>query len=237
VLIELMKMCERHKIHLVSDEIYALSTFENRVDGAAAQADSTSDFVSVLEIGTAGIMDPSLLHVLWGMSKDFGANGLRLGVIISQSNPAFIMACRTCSLYSYPSALTENAVTAMLTDTQFVERYIRENQKRLADAHALAVEALRKYEIPYTPGVNAGFFLWVNLGKKYLEKHPEEKVQGEGDPHAITGIIFKKLMQTRVFVVDGEAAGAEEPGWFRLVFTQPRDMVEEGIKRIAEAVA
>ena len=63
VLIELMKFCQRHQIHLISDEIYALSEWQN------PEAPDAVTFTSVLSFDTTGIIDPTLVHVLWGMSK------------------------------------------------------------------------------------------------------------------------------------------------------------------------
>jgi aspartate/methionine/tyrosine aminotransferase len=226
---ELMKLCQQYKIHLISDEIYALSVWKNTVDQFDAEP---VEFQSVLSLNTGEYIDPQLVHVLWGASKDFGANGLRLGVIISQSNPEFLLACRACSFYSSPSSLTENAILAILSDKTFVESYLRTSEERLSEAYCHAVTLLKKYSIPYTPGANAAFFLWLDLGKKYAEGHSEVS-----DTAAITQVIFERLMERKIFVVPGEAAGAEEPGWFRLVFTQPKDVMEEGIKRISEAIS
>lgn len=228
----LMRLCQKYKVHFVSDEIYALSVWKDAADDLESQP---VGFGSVLSMGTTGIIDPNLVHVLWGASKDFGANGIRLGVIISQSNDEFLMACRTCALYSSPSSLTENAFLSILSDKDFVESYIKMNQQRLSDAYTFAVQLLNSHSIPHQPGVNAAFFLWVDLGKKYTERHPE--VSHLKDPHTITAVIYEKLMESKVFLVHGEAAGAEEPGWFRLVFTQPKHVVEEGIRRIAEAIS
>ena len=58
-----MQMCQRHQIHLISDEIYALSVWTNPEHPDAV------GFTSVLSVPTEGIIDPSLVHVLWGMSK------------------------------------------------------------------------------------------------------------------------------------------------------------------------
>ncbi|KAF2277791.1 aminotransferase [Westerdykella ornata] len=230
-IIALMKFCQKYKIHLISDEIYALSIFPN----TAYKLDKEPiGFNSVLSIDTSGIIDPELVHVLWGISKDFGGNGIRLGVILSQSNNSFLTACRTASLNSVASSLAENAVVEILNDRTFLNSYIEKNRQRLSEAHAYAIKVLKSYSIPYEPGVNAAFFLWVNLGTMYAERHPE--VRDAEDPHAITSIIFKKLMEKKVFLVHGEAAGAEEPGWFRMVFTQPKGLIEEGIRRISEAI-
>lgn len=39
---------------------------------------------------TGQAFDPARLHVVHGMSKDFGSNGLRLGVLITQNNPLLL---------------------------------------------------------------------------------------------------------------------------------------------------
>ena len=53
---------QRSEIHLISDEIYALLIWQN------PEAPDAVSFESVLSIDTTGIMNPGLVHVLWGMS-------------------------------------------------------------------------------------------------------------------------------------------------------------------------
>ncbi|KAF2180367.1 aminotransferase [Zopfia rhizophila CBS 207.26] len=231
-IIELMKLCQKYNIHLISDEIYAFSVWKNTIDELKEEP---VGFQSVLSIDTKGIIDPGLAHVLWGMSKDFGANGVRIGFLISQNNEPFLKAVRTCGLHSSPSSLAENAAAEVLGNEEFVERYTKTNQERLSEAYAYGVKKVKEHGMEHVPGVNAAFFLWVNLGKVWREKHPEEA--GKVDGEAITDVIFQKMMKNKVYVVTGDAAGAEEPGWFRLVFSQPKDLVDEGIKRIAEAIS
>jgi aspartate/methionine/tyrosine aminotransferase len=237
-IIGLMKLCQKYRIHLVSDEIYALSVWANVIDDLSFPP---TPFRSALSIDTAGIIDSSLVHVLWGFSKDFGANGIRLGVIVSQGNSAMLMAMATCGLYSSPSSLTENAAISILSDTTFLSNYIRTNQERLSKAHAHAVEVLRRHGIEHMPGANAAFFLWLNLGKKFLNNAQDKKVAddlaNEGmTADKITQTIYGRLMEKKVFLVLGDATGAEEPGWFRLVFTQAPELVEEGVKRVVDAL-
>ena len=42
---------------------------------------SPTPFVSTLSLDLRDVIDPTLMHVLYGASKDFCANGLRLGVV------------------------------------------------------------------------------------------------------------------------------------------------------------
>ncbi len=57
-----INFCHKHKLHFISDEIYALSQFKDTLDGKKA------DFVSVTSLD---LPDPSKVHVLYGLSKDF----------------------------------------------------------------------------------------------------------------------------------------------------------------------
>lgn len=56
-----------------------MSVFDN-----AAYPDATK-FTSVFSVNLSGIIDPLLVHVLYGMSKDFCGNGLRLGTLCSRN--------------------------------------------------------------------------------------------------------------------------------------------------------
>jgi uncharacterized tellurite resistance protein B-like protein len=58
-----MKFCQQYQIHLISDEIYALSIWDN------PEYPDAPKFTSVLSIDLTDIIDPKLVHVLWGMSK------------------------------------------------------------------------------------------------------------------------------------------------------------------------
>ncbi|KAJ5555114.1 hypothetical protein N7535_007558 [Penicillium sp. DV-2018c] len=225
-LIKLMQFCQKYQIHLVSDEIYALSTFENTIDEHPPQV----KFESALSIDTTDIIDPRLVHVLWGMSKDFGANGFRLGVIISQANTDVHAALTGPTLYTYVSAHTDYLASIILEDFVFTDWYLRENQKKLSESFAYTVKYLKDHGIEYGTGCNAAFFVWMNLGKKYRELHPEEEGEAIGDK------VMQRLLQKKVFLVSDSMAGSEKAGWFRMVFTQGQHHVAEALKRIVVAI-
>jgi aspartate/methionine/tyrosine aminotransferase len=73
VLKRCIQFCEKHNIHLVSDEVFALSEFEcpDLVDAPG--------FTSVLSIDLEALgADEKRVHVTWSLSKDFAASGVRL---------------------------------------------------------------------------------------------------------------------------------------------------------------
>lgn len=228
VMIQLMRLCQKYQMHLISDEIYALSVWKNTVD----QHPPPVKFESALSIDLAGIIDPRLVHVLWGLSKDFGANGIRLGAIISQANRDLHVALKGISLYSYASGISDHLTSLLLEDYQFTEGYIRENQRRLSDSYSFTVDFLKSQGIKHAPGCNAAFFLWVDLGKKYRELH-----QGTPSDDGVGEIVMQKLLQKKVFLASGALFGSEQDGWFRIVFSQPRGYLMEALERVVGALA
>ncbi|KAJ5372584.1 hypothetical protein N7517_004590 [Penicillium concentricum] len=226
VLVKLMRLCQKYQVHLISDEIYALSVFENTVDEHPAPV----KFESALSIDLTGIIDPRLVHVLWGMSKDFGANGIRLGVIISQANRDVHMALTGPALYSYASGLTDYLTALLLEDFDFTNRYIQQNQKLLSESYAYTANCLKDHGIEYATGCNAAFFVWMNLGKKYREVHPEDECEVVGER------VMQRLLQKKVFLASGFLFGSEKDGWFRIVFTQGHDYLSVALERIIAAI-
>lgn len=222
----LMALCEKHKIHLVSDEIYALSVWENAVDSHPPP----TPFTSCLSLSASGAMDPSRLHVLWGMSKDFGANGIRVGAIISQHNPALHAGLAPASLYSSVSSLSENLTANILDDKDWHMSYLAQNREKLAHKYRIVTEWAKENAVPYMPGVNAGFFLWVDLGAMYRQRHPEAVI---GD---IDEVVMQALLSKRVFLASGKAFGSEVLGWFRIIFSHEEAYLREGLRRIVEAI-
>lgn len=262
-IIELMKVCQKHQVHLISDEIYALSVFR--------QSDPTDEsvipFTSLASIPTDGLIDPALTHIIYGLSKDFGANGLRLGCIVSQHNQELQTALTTVSIYSYVSSLTDSIATKLLSDDGFVDWYIEENNKRLQAQYELVVAWAEKHSIEYTRGVNAAFFLWVNLGKTHSKsvqtgKLKEKEVdsakklrlrrveESANEPaEASTGVdahndagsdidtvVNDALLEQKVFLASGVQFGSEKPGWFRIVFSQNPKLLHLGLERIERAL-
>lgn len=226
VLIGLMKLCQKYQVHFISDEIYALSTWPNTVDTNPPPV----PFESALTIDTTGVIDPSLVHVLWGMSKDFGANGIRVGALISQANPSLHTALVAVGLYSSVSSISDHVTINLLEDDAFVESYMTENRKKLATQYERAVSWAKKNNITYAPGVNAAFFLWVDLGKAYKARHTVEEKED------ITALVMKELLEKKVFLASGEAFGSEKPGWFRIVFSHPDEYLDMGLERVVEAL-
>jgi 1-aminocyclopropane-1-carboxylate synthase len=226
-LIAYLRLCGKYQIHLVSDEIYALSVWENKEDSNPPPV----PFTSILSIEASQYINPALVHVLWGMSKDFGANGLRAGAIISQHNAAFMRALVPVAIYSYISSISDHVVASILEDDVFTDSYIRTNQQRISESYSAVVLFLNEHDIEYMPGANAAFFLWVDLGKAYLQRHPNRK-----DSEDITQEIMDVLLNQKLYLASGAVFGSETPGVFRVVFSHPKEYLDEALRRMVKAI-
>lgn len=226
MLIELMKFCQRHELHFICDEIYALSTWENTVDKDTPSV----PFESALSINLQGVIDPNRVHVIWGMSKDFGSNGIRVGALISQANVALHQSLVATGMYTFMSSLSDHVTVKMLEDEDWLKWYVPENQRRISAAFTRIARWAKNNNITYAKGANAGFFMWADLGTKYREKHP-------GPSEDVDEAVKKALRSQKVFLASGKDFGAEKDGWFRIVFTVSDYYINEGLKRIIAALS
>ncbi len=71
----LARLCTQNRMHLIADEIYALSNFSG----------DKEPFSSVLGIPKPSTSDFQNIHCLYGMSKDFSFGGLRMGFVVSRN--------------------------------------------------------------------------------------------------------------------------------------------------------
>ncbi|TLD29369.1 putative classes I and II family [Venturia nashicola] len=208
----LLDLASRYNIHLISDEIYALSMFPTA--GRDAEL-----FTSVLSLETKR---PDLVHVLYGMSKDFAGAGLRLGCLISRS-PDVHAAVRPITRFGAPSEFSMALATQVLSDASFVKSFFESSSKRLGAAYARTTALLDEAKIPYNRAGNAGFFIWLDLSRY---------VAGNGsDEWLAESILSKEFEEAGVDMAAGSAYHAEKAGYFRLIFTAEDGRVGEGIKR------
>ena len=192
------------------------------------------------------------------MSKDFSCNGLRCGVILSQSSPTLLKSLKSVALFSWPTSVTEYYWTQMLNDRPFLDYYFAENSKRLAEGYVVLTSFLKRNGIRWVEGSNAGFFLWVDfrglLGED-IHVGDGDDVVDAGDEVEDVALdrpsqvyrtsrkakdrddwFFEKLGKAKVYVASGNAFFSEEHGWYRLSFSVPRDVLEVGLERLGRAL-
>eukprot|EP00253_Pinus_taeda_P028019 PITA_28019 len=197
-------------IHLVCDEIYSGSLY------------SSPKFTSIAEIlATDKIYQSERVHIVYSLSKDLGLPGFRVGVIYSY-NDTVVTASRRMSSFSLVSSQTQHLIASMLSDMEFVRKYLAENSRRLRKRHEMFVSGLRVAGINCLDS-NAGLFCWVDL------RHLLQSCSEEGEI-LLWKIILKKI---GLNVSPGSSCHCSEPGWFRFCFANMTEhTVKESLNRI-----
>jgi aspartate/methionine/tyrosine aminotransferase len=197
----------RRGIHLVIDEVYALSIH------------GMTPFVSAAQLV------PSLgdtIHLLWAFSKDFGASGLRCGVLITE-NEELMSAMGALGYWALVSGDTQHLLGEMISDTTWVDGYLSQMQAGLRDAYAIAATALDAARIAHLPA-EGGFFLLVDLRDHLAEPTWEAE-----------GALWRRFVdEAKVNLTPGSACRIGEPGFMRLCFaTESTEAVIAGIERLS----
>ncbi|EXL63312.1 hypothetical protein FOCG_01668 [Fusarium oxysporum f. sp. radicis-lycopersici 26381] len=231
-----MQFCQKHNLHLISDEVYALSVWKN------PGAPDAPDFTSILAINHHGLIDRELIHVLWGMGKDFGSCGIRIGCLISR-NKAFLRACEANSYFSGPSSLADLATARILADDAFIESYIRTNRLRLAENYELTTKFLSSHQIPHKEGSNAGLFVWADLFQPLraqvdatLQNQKEHEEGSEEALRTLETSLQENFLKHKIFLALGADFGSDVPGWFRIVFAHEKSYLHLGLERMIKAI-
>lgn len=206
-----LEFCLEHDMHLVCDEIYMLSVYDNE-----------SSFTNLLSLkNIAKYKD--IVHVIWGFSKDFALSGFRCGVAITFNNEMKEALLATAYYTSVPTA-TQHTLTELISDYDWIRQIQKVNHKRLRTVRDIADEGLTEAHIPFLVP-NSGLFLVFNV-LNYMKKQTfEEEMR-----------IYKKFVDNGIFILPGQLLEFSEPGWFRLIIANDSDAVSTGIRRIVNSL-
>ncbi|MCJ1391439.1 hypothetical protein MMC18_004303 [Xylographa bjoerkii] len=238
-----LRFCQKHQLHFISDEVYALSTFSTPTNT------TSQPYVSVLSLDLRGLIDSKLVHLVYGMSKDFSSNGFRAGVLVSQFNVDMMRSIKSVAIFTWCSSIVDNLWTTLLEDKPFFQYYVSENQKRLGQGYERVTSWLDQREIEYARGGNSGFFVWADFSnvlgintKASTEEMVEKLTLENGEVSQIarstkTGNKLdaqfqKKLIQEGVYIASGNSFFAERNGWYRITFSMPDNLLDTGLQRV-----
>ena len=204
------------RIHLVCDEIYAATVF------------SHPGFISIAEILEEDVdieCDRDLIHIVYSLSKDMGFPGFRVGIIYSY-NDAVVHCARKMSSFGLVSSQTQHLLASMLSDDDFVGRFLEESAKRLAQRYRVFTKGLVQAGIKCLPS-NAGLFLWMDLRR--LLKKPTFEAEME-----LWRVIIHEV---KINVSPGSSFHCSDPGWFRVCYANMDDAaVQVSLQRIRNFV-
>ncbi|NVB36258.1 aminotransferase class I/II-fold pyridoxal phosphate-dependent enzyme [Pseudenhygromyxa sp. WMMC2535] len=210
-LLEVLAWAEGAGVHVVFDEVYALSVFGER------------PFVSAASLRER--LGP-WAHVIWAFSKDFGASGLRCGVLVSE-NPEVLAAVDALSYWSACSGDTQYLLGELVADADFIDGYIETMRARLGQAYAEVHAALAGIGVHHLPA-DGGFFVLCDL-RPFLDE----------PSFAAEHRLWRRLLdEARVNLTPGAACRVAEPGFFRLCYaSEPVEALREAVARVGRVLA
>ncbi|KAI0173471.1 putative acc synthase [Hypoxylon sp. FL1284] len=229
------QFCGHNSLHLIIDEVFANSVYEN------PQAAGVVPFTSILRLSLEDVIDRQLIHVAYGMSKDFGATGLRLGVLHSR-NQGLIAAVSSICVFGWSPYVAQDMWANMLEDQTFLSRFLAKNREILAEHCAILRAFLDQHNIPFYTNVNAGVFVWVDL-RRYifggyrqdgapdlsLRKLSASDLQVYQDRERK---LHKRCFESGVGISPGSNYSSEQLGWFRISFTVEKQALDLGLQRL-----
>eukprot|EP00890_Picochlorum_soloecismus_P000397 jgi/Picsp_1/1358/NSC_04837-R2_transducin wd40 domain-containing protein len=215
---EMMTWCIVNKIHYVSDEIYGNSVHKQgeRFKSALCLLSTLIESGSVSEECAQ-----NYFHFIYGLSKDWCASGLRIGMLYSRNAP-LQQALNSLAPFGSISNHQQHTVADVLSDQQWTSDFIYKNNAAIRRSYQILVDSLESCHIPYVPAA-AGIFVWIDL-TAYL---PHASWEGEKQ-------LWESICDNcKVILTPGESCHASKPGFFRLCFAWvPPEALRLAIQRI-----
>lgn len=208
--LEVVEWTGERDLHLVIDEIYGLSVF------------GSTPFTSVASVlPTLG----ERVHVVWAFSKDFGASGLRCGVLATENERVYA-AVDALAYWACCSGTTQHLLGEMIADDHWVDEFLATLRGRLGAAYERTTAALDAAAIPYVPA-EAGIFVLLDL-REYLTEPSWEAED----------VLWRRILaEANVNLTPGAACRISEPGFMRLCYAAaPTEAVLAGIEHLASVV-
>jgi len=207
---EVLKMCfdfvVEKEMHLISDEIYGGSTFNE--EGAESESNSDSKFTSIASIAsftttssststsssstssssssstTTSPSSPSpshylhpRAHLVYALSKDFALSGLRVGACYTE-NESVLAPLRKLNDLCQVSSSTQKIVEGMLRDEKWVTRFSRSNLSKVKGRYDRLAKLLKREGVEFLRA-EAGLYVWMDL-RPYLRPYLRPQGGGRG---------------------------------------------------------
>ena len=210
---ELMGLADvalKHKIYIISDEIYEKMVYDG------------FEHVSIASLGDEV---KSLTIILNGVSKTYSMTGWRIGYTAGPKELIGAMQRIQSQSTSNPTSFAQKGALEALQGSQAeVSSMVEEYQQR-RDLICKGLTAITGISC-YKP--QGAFYVFPNMGAYLGKNHKGEQITNTSQ---LTGYL---LDEAQVAVVPGAEFGAE--GYLRLSYPIAPDVISEGIARIKEAL-
>ena len=207
----LAEVALKHKIYIISDEIYEKIVYDG------------FEHVSIASLGDE-IKDITI--ILNGVSKTYSMTGWRIGYTAGPKELIAAMNNIQSQSTSNPTSFAQKGALEALQGSQEEVKVMVEEYQRRRDLICDALTAIDGITC-YKP--QGAFYCFPNVGAYLGKKKKGERIT---DTSHLTNYLMD---EARVAVVPGVEFGAE--GFLRLSYPIASEVITEGIARIKEALA
>ena len=210
-IIEIAKVCEKHNVYVISDEIYEKLIYDDEVHYSIAEY---SDFMKEHTI------------IVNGMSKTYSMTGWRIGYLAAPLNIAKAISSMQSHTTSNACSIAQYASVTALTDKKGNE-FIANMQKVFDERRCLMIEMLSKIkEITYIEPKGA-FYVFVNVKSLYGKTFEGTVIDGS--------LKFADCaLKNGVALIPGVTFGNDE--CIRLSYAISKEDIKVGLERLADFI-
>jgi len=221
-------------LHLIVDEIYALSVFSLQEDTAFTSVATLLTRRAKQSGAPVGLGDH--VHCLWSVSKDFGASGFRVGCLYSHSKP-LLKALGSMNDMFQVSNLAQQIVGYVLADHAWVRLFLQESRERLRESYGVLCAGLGSLPIPLgVVPAQAAIFAFCDFRPMIAAFAKTNPAAGSGaddwsQEEAFAQFLFNR---TGIVLTPGQSCHCQVPGFFRVCYAWVAlESLKEALRRLA----
>jgi len=208
---EILKICLGEGVLIIADEIYEKLVYDGfRFHSIASLAPKARDIVVVIN----------------GVSKSYSMTGWRIGYAAGPKEIIAAMSKVQSHNTSNACSISQKAAVEALTGSQMeLQKMVYQFERR----RNIGLARLRGIPGISCAAPQGAFYLFPNVQAYFAKEYDGVQIRNS------YGVAYYLLKRAHVAVVPGDAFGAE--GFIRLSYATSERLLEEGIKRIGEALA
>lgn len=211
-------------IHIISDEIYAISIFEGN-----EMISMAGPWHELMEKNGHDQQFSNFLknycHITGGLAKDFGLSGFRIGICYTYNEELRTAFSRIFGYLLQASTHSQYLMRKVFEDEIWLENFISVVRRRLTKAYKSVTSALKAIDVPVFEGQGT-LMLWADF-RQFL---PENSWAGEDQ-------LWEELFtECKWLITRGQQYLCNEPGWFRVMFTSQEWHSEDKISAPFDAL-
>lgn len=164
-----------------------------------------------------------------GFSKTYAMTGWRVGYVIGEKPIAGAMKSIQSHSTTHPASMAQYAALSVYSNMEELEKQLEERLAAFRERRDLIVDTLSKIPGVICPVPDGAFYVFPNVSG--LLNKP---LQNDSTCATSEELATYLLEQAHIGMVFGEAFGA--PGYLRISYAQSKATIEEGMRRLTEAI-